>query len=368
MKSPKNPIIFILPFIALAAITGIITGWTRLGWNIPLGVIAGKHGAVMVGSFLGTLICLERAVIIKNKWILFIPLVSGSSIFFFYNDWDQTALSLLTIASFGQVAIIYSMVVKHKDFFLKILLLGAFCWLIGNLLLLIHGAYPIAVPWWIGFLLLTITAERLELSRFLPVTNFQRGILVFSLALFVIGCIIPFHIYGRYLAGAGIISIGIWLLKYDMAKKAIKKEGLHRFSGLLLLTGYSWLIASGIFFIVGDLYGFIYDAALHSFFIGFVFSMIFAHAPIVLPGVAGYSFRPFHPILYIWAVSLQLSVLIRILAAINLQIELRMWAGMANGITIILFLINMAILTRMEIKKEKKSEKNQLTFKYRSNG
>ena len=30
-----------------------------------------------------------------------------------------------------------------------------------------------------------------------------------------------------------------------------------------------------------------YDAMLHSIFLGFVFSMIFAHAPIILPTITG---------------------------------------------------------------------------------
>ncbi len=96
--------------------------------------------------------------------------------------------------------------------------------------------------------------------------------------------------------------------------------------------------------LTGDIYGFIYDAVLHSFFIGFVFSMIFAHGPVILPGVLGISIKPYHWILYVPAIILEGSLVIRVVADILSLEEWRRWAGMWNGIAILLFFMAMGVL------------------------
>jgi hypothetical protein len=59
-----------------------------------------------------------------------------------------------------------------------------------------------------------------------------------------------------------------------------------------------------------------YDAALHSFFIGFVFSIIFSHAPIILPAVLKKPIKIYRPVLYIWFGLLQAALLLRIAGAV----------------------------------------------------
>ena len=87
-----------------------------------------------------------------------------------------------------------------------------------------------------------------------------------------------------------------------------------------------------------------YDAMLHAFFLGFTFSMIFAHAPIIFPGVAGLSIRPYHGSLYIWAVLLQLSLGFRIAYDLLMFSEYRKIFGMVNAAVILLFFVNLVIL------------------------
>jgi hypothetical protein len=57
-----------------------------------------------------------------------------------------------------------------------------------------------------------------------------------------------------------------------------------------------------------------YIPAIHTFFLGFVFSMIFAHGPIILPGVLGISIKPYHPLLYVWLFFLHASWTIRLVS------------------------------------------------------
>jgi hypothetical protein len=225
---------------------------------------------------------------------MLVPFLSGISLVFFMLGMDVWAFSALALGSLGQSMMMYYFLVRYKEMYLGVMLAGSVCWLIGNMMWLVWGLYPLAAPWWIAFLLLVITGERLELTRFLPITQRSKQFLLVALGIFLGGIIIPFHGYGRYLAAVGLIIIGIWLLKYDMATKSVKRDGQHKFSALLLLMGYAWLIISGSMMLTGDIYGFIYDAVLHSFFIGFVFSMIFAHGPVILPGVLGISIKPYH--------------------------------------------------------------------------
>ena len=119
-----------------------------------------------------------------------------------------------------------------------------------------------------------------------------------------------------------------------------------------MLVGYGWLIICGLFMAYGAYGGLLYDAALHSFFLGFVFSMIFAHAPIILPGVLRLTINPFNKSLYIWFVLLQLSLLLRISDVFSGITSLKLSAGIINGIAILGFFVNMAIIVFLAKRKQ----------------
>lgn len=65
-------------FLSLAG--GVGLGLVRLGWNVP--VLASRslseHGPLMVCGFLGTLICLERAVALGTWWAFAAPLATAT--------------------------------------------------------------------------------------------------------------------------------------------------------------------------------------------------------------------------------------------------------------------------------------------------
>ncbi len=85
-----------------------------------------------------------------------------------------------------------------------------------------------------------------------------------------------------------------------------------RYTALCLLAGHVWLGVSGILFLVhpGISGGPPYDAALHAAFLGFVISMVFGHALIILPSVAGIFLR-YHPGFYLPLALLHASVFLR---------------------------------------------------------
>ena len=336
----------LLPLAMIGLIAGIWAGLIRSGWSFSFSHIAAHHGALMVGSFLGTLIIIERAVTFKEKWILLIPLINAFSIPLFFLDIINPAIDMLIIGGVGMFVLFVIISYRHPAIYHYIITAGALCYVIGSIILINTHSYPATFQWWMAFFMLTIVGERLELSRFLNINKLLKSVLVLLLGIFMIGVILPFHSqWGDYFFAAGLAGSGLWLMRYDMALKAVKKEGQFRYSGILLITGYIWLLitAAIVLFAPGFLYS--YDAGLHAFFLGFVFSMIFAHAPIILPAVVGVLTKPYHPILYFWFVLFQLSLIVRIAADLLELPYFRYWSALITSIAIIFFFINMMILT-----------------------
>jgi hypothetical protein len=346
----KKKQVFILPFIVLSLLFGIWTGWIRIGWSLPINSAQTDHGALMVGGFIGTLICLERTVNFKNKIALLVPFISSMSIIFFVIKLPHVSYWLLFAGSAGLIIIYLILYIERNDLHILIMMVGALCYLIGNAILLKTSFYPQAVMWWIAFVYFTILGERLELSKYLNIKTNQKILLLVLLMVYVVAIILPFHGNGGYIAAISLIGSALWLFKYDMAKKSLQKAGQHFFSGLVLLTGYEWLIICGLFMAYGAYSGLLYDAAVHSFFLGFVFSMIFAHAPIVLPGVLRLEVNPFHKILYLWFAILQVSLILRLISAFTLSTAVKHTGALFNGIAILGFFVTMAVLVRMSKK------------------
>jgi hypothetical protein len=343
----KNKHLFLLPPALLSLLIGIFTGWFRIGWNLPVSLPSGEHGALMIGSFLGTLICLERSVSYPNRIALLVPLINSMSIVFFLLSLPNTAYIFLILGGFGLTAIYYFIYIKHKGFHILIMMAGSMCYLVGGAVLYSTSFYPFVVMWWIAFLLFTITGERLELSKFLLFKNAvkKQAVLIILLSVFITSIFLPFHSsIGSIAPAISLIGSALWLFKYDMAKHSLKKPGQSFYSGLLLLTGYVWLMIAGLFFAFGAFFGSFYDSSLHAFFLGFVFLMIFAHAPVILPAVLKLKIDPFGKSLYIWYVLLNLTLIFRLLSEFSSLAPYKIWAGMFNGIAIIGFFVNIIIL------------------------
>src|SRR6185437_421408 len=118
---------------------------------------------------------------------------------------------------------------------------------------------------------------------------------------------------GIRVTGAGLIALALWLARYDIARRTIRGRGVTRFMAAALLTGYAWLaVAGGLWAGLGQMSGGgAYDAELHAIFLGFVMSMIFAHAPVIVPSVLGRPL-PFRPALYAPLVLLHASLMLRL--------------------------------------------------------
>lgn len=346
-------VLFLLPLILLMLLAALWSGLLRLGWELPLRETAAHHGALMVGSFLSTLIILERVATFKNRWLLLLPLINGLSGVFLAQKDLASGLPLLIAGAAGFTLLCGYFLYRYREAYFVLFLLGALCLLAGHILLLQSGLYRIAVPWWMGFLLFTIVAERLELTRFLPVTRLQKNLLWVALSICLAGLFLPFHGFGRTVFGAGIAGTAFWLLKNDMALRSIKAIGQHKYMGIALILGYLWLLVTAVFLIGDPGLALGYDAVLHTFFLGFVFSMIFAHATVIFPAVVKINVRPWHPVLYLWLMLLQITLALRTTADVMAMVPLRQISGLANTLVILAFFLNVALLIRIRMQQGK---------------
>jgi hypothetical protein len=341
IKKQRLPIVFLGMFCLLC---GLWSGLNRIGWSIAILPITAHHGAIMVGGFLGTLISLEKIIPLKKKVLYIIPILNALSVAFFFANQPKVSIYILIISS-ASLAAVFLYFRSQRTIIYVLMLMGAVFWLIGNVLLLTKFFYPLAFPWWTAFALYVIAAERMELMKFLPVTGISKNIFIGLLFSFVIGVMFSFHGTGNLICGLALVGIAIWLLRNDLITINIKKPKIPRFIALTLLCGYVALLFTGVFYFSLSDQWLSYDAIVHSFFLGFVFSMIFAHGPMILPGIMGVSVAPFSKILYLWLGLLQSSWILRTFADVTTELSMRKFSGLLSVVSILGYFISMAILT-----------------------
>jgi hypothetical protein len=141
-----------------------------------------------------------------------------------------------------------------------------------------------------------------------------------------------------------MVALACWLLQYDMARRTVWQTGVTRFIAICLLSGYVWLGVGGVLTwrFAGIMAGPYYDAMLHTVFVGFVFAMIFGHAPIILPAILGRTTSPYQPALYVPLLLLHASLLLRVVGDLMGWWRGRQWGGLLNALAVLVFLLTLA--------------------------
>ena len=333
--------LLILGFAALAS--GVLAGLARLGWGVPLPApeLLLLHGPLMVSGFLGTVIGLERAVAMGRRWAYSAPLCSGlGGLALLAGLPPVVGAAAMALGSGILLLATTRLLLRQRTLFMLTMALGAFSWLAGNLLWLAGAPVADVVALWIDFLVLTIAGERLELSRFLPPSATARRLFALILAALVAGAFLAATRAGVVLYGAGLFGLALWLLRQDIARRTVREQGLTRFIAVCLLSGYAWLAVGSLTLLAaGHLAGAAYDAVLHAILLGFVFSMVFGHAPVIFPSVVRVK-MPYHWTFYLPLMVLHASLLLRLAGDALAAPALRSEGGMLNAVALVLFILN----------------------------
>ena len=310
----------LLVLVATALLAGLAGGLLRAGVGLPapltgpwLGRAALLHAALMIGAFMGTLVGIERAVAVRHRAAWLAPIASGLAGPAALAGLDGAARWLLLAASVAFTGVNLLVVRKQRAAHTQLLLAGALAWLAGNLLFALHWSSTAVLPWWFAFLVMTIAAERLEMTRLMRRRPGAQPALVAILAGLAISAALAaaWPTAGGVLYGAFLAALAAWLLVFDIARRTVRADGLARYMAVCLLGGYAWLALGGLAWSAAALGLPARDAALHALGLGFIVSMMLGHAPVILPAIARVKLQ-FGWFFYLPLAALHVSLVLRL--------------------------------------------------------
>lgn len=325
--------------VAATALVAVMAGLARLGVAVPVGAAqAGEHGPLFVLGVFTSVIALERAVALGRALGYLAPAlgIAGAAAQIAGLRGAGGILGAGAVAALAGVNI--AIVWRQSVDFTWLMLLGS----------VVHGAGALAwalgrpthtvAPAWLAFFVLTIVAERLELSRLAPTPQWaRRAIMVLGVLLAIAAlAALAFEDGPARLLGVVLVAVAGWQLRFDLARRTVHRAGLPRFVAVGVLLGATWLAIAGAAMAALALpaVGPVRDAVLHAVLVGFVLSMVFAHAPIILPAVARIEI-PFHAALYLPLTVLHTSLIARVAGDLLGLATMRTAGGVGNALALL---------------------------------
>ncbi|WP_336646694.1 hypothetical protein [Microbacterium sp. USHLN186] len=329
----------------IALLAGLDAGLLLLG--VPAPVTADRlpdvHGMLLVLGFVGTLISLERATALARPLGYLAPALLGvGGILLIAPAVPLVVAKVVLAAGAASFLLLYVPLWRRQyDHALLTQLLAAGLALAAALIWIGQDAMTRVIPWLIGFLVLTIAAERVELARITMGLRAGIRLLVHAWAItaaLVVGLVFPD--LGAILLGLVLLSLTGWLVVHDVARRTIRATGVTRYMAACILAGYVWLTVAGLVLLLGmpDAQP-AYDAVIHAVFLGYTFSMIMAHATTILPAVLRIPL-PYRPAFWAPIALLQLALVVRVWIGDGLGMPVAWRIGGVLGVlALLLFLL-----------------------------
>ena len=335
----KPALMLLVAAALLAAVAGGLlragVTWPGLPENIAVGQAAVAHAALMMSGFLGTVIAIERAVAVKLRWAFAAPFASGIGSIVLLTGHLEVAAWLGVLAALILVGVNVVVVMRQAAARTVLLLVGAVAWLVGNLLFAAGQGGGATFPWWFAFLLLTIAAERLAMTRRKRAEPLLHATLFALLAGAALSA--PAPLVGGVIYGTALTAMAAWLGAFDLARRTVHTHGLSRYVAVCLLGGYVWLAAAGVAWACMAIGLPTRDVALHALGLGFIVSIVMGQAPVILPAVARINIH-FGPWFYVPLALLHASLLLRLGGGFASE-ELRATGAVLNAVALALFVV-----------------------------
>lgn len=298
----------------------------------PTGVQAvAAHGAVMMAGFFGALIALERVVALRRG--LWVPVLAALGGWLAWGAGQWTAAGGLWVASAAGLLWLYVWAGKNRAMSLPLAVetSGALTLLVANLAFSL-GQIEAARIGWSAFLVLTIAGERRELTRLVKLPDWASKAFLLVWAGSVAAVLLAFWqpAVAVLLWWITMALLAAWLLRWDVATRQWRARGWAGHTAICLVVGYVWLAVAAVLGLLGQ------TIAWHALWLGFVMAMVFGHAPIMLPALAGWRPEPTR-----WAL-LPLGVLgvslgLRVGASVTGWADVLALAGAGHALAFVLF-------------------------------
>ena len=349
-----------MAFLAVAGaslLVGLAAGASLLGftWG-PAGAaasIARDHGPLMVFGFVGGAIGLERTVAVRKSWAWAGPAFHVLGVVTLLAGLPRAVPAAAFAASFLVLGAMYTEIYRHRQPMLAVLVQAV--GVLGGVAAAVQwsttGGFAAAMPLAVLYAVATILGERMELAR-LTMSGARASGSLAALVLALAAAAVIFlanPAIGYRVMGLTLVACAARAAQLDVAKNLVRSTGLPRFTAFAMLAGYGWLALGGVFWLAfgPDVTAFAYDASIHAVFLGFVISMIFAHAPTILTSVIRRKL-PYHPALYVPLILLHLGLALRIYADLRQYAGAYQSGGLATILAVLVFLITGIILTWKE--------------------
>lgn len=302
--------LIVVPVALLMMLFALVGGVMRLMANqgmvgsTPLSFSFPFHGEIMVFGFLAVLITTERyigSLTFKLSPVIHLMpylVALGAVLKVVGMVAPVEPLNVVGSVLLAMGVVIYMYLIgalsrlSARPLPFRFMLLAALLLLIGIFLSIPRSPVGNMTFFLLGFPILTILGERVELSRFLSSTVYRWS--EWGLWAAAVAFLLLLREDERLMAIGWALLMGIAVLPLLGSELALVKAGeraperFYRYLGRHLWLAYSWFFLGLILVIAWALSGgspAMYDAATHSLAVGFVGTMILAHAPAMAPAL-----------------------------------------------------------------------------------